>query len=169
MINAIIGNTAPDMIGLHKSTKNSVISISLAIFWKVNAETNRIMIGSISAKPFTNVSQNSEKVMIFAPIYNTMQTKIAIIAAMTRSPVTTAMPTNIASGMIKNQTLLPSSSPYSEPMLYFLLTSLYVFPVVETRSYAFFIPPSFGNQPIQKRNTMISATIGYTQYGTAIK
>lgn len=89
-----------------------------------------------------------------------VETRIAIIAATTRSPAATAIPTSTASGIMKNQTLRPSSSPYSEAILYFLLTSLYVFPVLATRSYAFFMPPSVGNQPMQKRKTIMSATIG---------
>ena len=160
MINVIIGNTLPAINGLHKSTKNSVIFISLAIFWNVSADISKMIIGSISENPFTNVSQNSENVIILPAIYNTIETIIAITAATTRSPVATATPTSIASGMMKYHTLLPSSSPYSEPILYFLLISLYVFPVAATRSYAFFMPPSFGNHPIQKRNTIKRATIG---------
>ena len=124
MMKVIIGNIVPDIIGLHTSTKNSVICISLAIFWKVSAAISRMMIGSISEKPFTKVSQNSEKVMIFPAMYITMQTRMAMTAATTRSPVATAMPTRIASGRMKYRTLLPSSSPYSDARLYFLLASL---------------------------------------------
>lgn len=114
MINVIIGKTLPAMKGLQRSTKNSVICISLAIFWNVSAEISNIMIGNISENPFTKVSQNSENVMIFPAIYNTIETRIAIIAATTKSPVATAIPTSTASGIMKNHTLRPSSSPYSE-------------------------------------------------------
>ena len=107
MINANIGNILADNIGCVRSIKNSVICILLAIVWKVSAAIRRMIIGNISAKPFTKLSQYSVNVISFSARYITNVTARHTICATTRFPVTHATTTSTSIG-IRKLRILPS-------------------------------------------------------------
>jgi len=123
MINASIGKIFADNIGCVISMKNSVICIWFAIVWNVSAAIRRIIIGSISANPFTKLSQYSVNVISFSARYITSVTARHIICATTRLPVTQATTTSTSIGTRKLN-MLPSCSPSPSSILYFLLASL---------------------------------------------